>query len=450
MQFDYFDKKVKVAADHHHPAYNAEAWSKMQKLLNKHLPEKEDRRRRFLLLILLLAIVVGAGLFIAEPWGKKNITVTAKAPSPLQLKTEKTLLDTTVFNNTVNSKTNHVDIANVNSTKVTKGTSTIKSIANTHLLEVNYPVSTANKANERNSRDNILKPNSSVINKKSISETTSAKVENKDKKNLEQTGKTDGNEMSETQTEINKSISNKMVNDKAAPVSDVAKENAAAKESNPVKNGTTGISKKENKKKSTFLITASIGPDLSFVGNNKSGAIKLLAGAGLGFAFNEKFIVRTGFYSARKVYTASANAYNPPPNFYTYYPYLEKVEANCRVYEIPVTFSYNFSRAKKYDFLASVSVSSYIMKEEKYNYFYKTTPSGSLYNSTQTISNKNKHLFSSLTLATGYQRKIGQHISILAEPYIKLPLSGVGYGKVKLNSAGVLFSVSFNPFVQKK
>ena len=34
----------------------------------------------------------------------------------------------------------------------------------------------------------------------------------------------------------------------------------------------------------------------------------------------------------------------------------------------------------------------------------------------------------------------------MAEPYIKLPLSGVGYGKVKLNSGGLLITVGFKPF----
>jgi hypothetical protein len=51
-----------------------------------------------------------------------------------------------------------------------------------------------------------------------------------------------------------------------------------------------------------------------------------------------------------------------------------------------------------------------------------------------------------LTLSAGYQRKINRTFSIAAEPYIKVPLAGVGYGKVKLNSAGVLFSVNISPF----
>ena len=40
-------KKIKEAAENHHPAYDEQAWAKMNKLLDKHMPEKEERRRRF-------------------------------------------------------------------------------------------------------------------------------------------------------------------------------------------------------------------------------------------------------------------------------------------------------------------------------------------------------------------------------------------------------------------
>ena len=74
MQFDQIDKKIKEAADHHHPAYDEKAWSGMEKLLNKHLPQKEENRKRFIFFLLLLLGLGGTGLLIAKPWkGKKAI-----------------------------------------------------------------------------------------------------------------------------------------------------------------------------------------------------------------------------------------------------------------------------------------------------------------------------------------------------------------------------------------
>jgi len=61
MQFEEFDKKMREAADHHHPNYDEKAWVKMEKLLDKHLPVEEDRRRFLFLIILLFLGLGGAG-----------------------------------------------------------------------------------------------------------------------------------------------------------------------------------------------------------------------------------------------------------------------------------------------------------------------------------------------------------------------------------------------------
>lgn len=44
---------------------------------------------------------------------------------------------------------------------------------------------------------------------------------------------------------------------------------------------------------------------------------------------------------------------------------------------------------------------------------------------------------------------LNKNISLQAEPYVKIAMDGVGYGKVKLNSGGVLFSAVIKPFAKK-
>lgn len=90
------------------------------------------------------------------------------------------------------------------------------------------------------------------------------------------------------------------------------------------------------------------------------------------------------------------------------------------------------------------------MKQEDYHYAYKYTPNGTTHYRDWTVKNENKHFFSVATISGGYQKKIGNAVTLTAEPYLKLPLGGVGYGKVKLNSTGILFSVSVKPFQQNK
>ncbi|MBK5273070.1 MAG: hypothetical protein JJE22_18880, partial [Bacteroidia bacterium] len=75
MQSEEFDKKIIEAAEHHHPAYDENAWEKMEKLLDKHLPQKKDDKRRgifFLLLFLLLGGSI-AFLIINKPRQAKQL-----------------------------------------------------------------------------------------------------------------------------------------------------------------------------------------------------------------------------------------------------------------------------------------------------------------------------------------------------------------------------------------
>src|SRR5258705_11971200 len=81
MQSEEFDKKVKEAADHHHPSYDEKAWQKMESLLNKHLPEKKDDRRRYIF-FLLLFLLTGGGMYlmISKPWQSNKPLVLSKNP----------------------------------------------------------------------------------------------------------------------------------------------------------------------------------------------------------------------------------------------------------------------------------------------------------------------------------------------------------------------------------
>ena len=162
-----------------------------------------------------------------------------------------------------------------------------------------------------------------------------------------------------------------------------------------------------------------------------------------------RFSVRAGFYAARKVYTADPEDYHPPYNFWNYYSNLKNIEANCKVYEIPVTVDYKISSNKKQSWFVSAGVSSLLMKEETYDYYYKPNSSPTYLTYSRTIYDQNKHYFSVLNLSGGYTRVLNKTISLQAEPYVKLSMTGVGYGKVDLNSGGILFSAIIKPFAKK-
>ena len=85
------------------------------------------------------------------------------------------------------------------------------------------------------------------------------------------------------------------------------------------------------------------------------------------------------------------------------------------------------------------------MKRENYRYYY--------FHNSDTLKSyqmavppgENKHVLSVADFSMGYERKLTQAISFRAEPYLKIPIAGVGEGKVKLISAGLQLGLKLQP-----
>jgi hypothetical protein len=192
-----------------------------------------------------------------------------------------------------------------------------------------------------------------------------------------------------------------------------------------------------------FSFSVSAGPDVSKAPSSEVGKVTLSYGAGIGYTKN-RVTLRTGLYASRKVYYAEAKSYKlgytPPPS-YTF----EGANANCYVLEIPVKLSYSFGIKDNRNWFAGAGLSSYLMKSEKYDYIYKAAwgPDPTYHHE---IKNKNKHYFSILNVSGGYTRQLNKSLSLSVEPYIEVPMSGIGLGEVHLNSGGVLFTLGVKPF----
>ena len=150
---------------------------------------------------------------------------------------------------------------------------------------------------------------------------------------------------------------------------------------------------------------------------NRPRKIAMNFGIGLSYPLSGRFTLRSGFYAGEKLYSANKNEYHAPlalPGL----EYLYNITANCKVYEIPVTLSFNFRKLKNHGWFASAGLSTYLMKKESYEYYYKY-PSGSIYTKSWSIFNQNQHFFSVLDLSPGYSYSFNKKISLLTEPYLK-------------------------------
>ncbi|HVT83728.1 MAG TPA: hypothetical protein VHD35_00930 [Chitinophagaceae bacterium] len=467
MQFENFDKKIREAADHHHPAYDEKAWEKMEKLLEKHLPQKKDDRRRNIFFLLLFMLLGGGAWYFISGSGHSN-TVIGKADQKVQ---QNSITSTAKNNKSTSNDSTLITAPAVNANE--NRTVTFQQGNNDEKTSVSfdrnkYKQSVVDIINNR-MKKTVRTNSTSAENSHLIKNQRSVRNIIPDNASLQETGKNPSSENVSSNTDVKNSLppvdnnSAKGKNILQPTINTIAPEQTSetGKEKKPEAtdkkdltetSNTTSRSKKpglNNKKSNYFFLSLSAGPDVSAAGINSLGKLKPVFGIGVGFSFHDKFSLRTGFYSVRKVYTASPDEYHPPYNFWTYYPYLNKVDADCRVFEIPLLLSYNFTHSNGHSIFGSTGVSSYLMKRETYNYISKL-PSGQITNNEETFNNKNKHYFSVVTLSGGYQRNLNQTISIAAEPYVKIPVDGIGFGKMHLNSAGILFSLQAKPFQERK
>ena len=448
MQSDNFDKKIKDSLSQRPPGNDNPEWDKMETLLDKHMPvEKKDRRRIFFILFSFL--LLGGGVFlvwqnsisnkeVAELKSPKQNSATKENNKPGNTGTDNGTNTSQLPNNTVDLSASSQDPdrqANVLVTDI-PSSKEIQTDASITKVDKNKKTSTSVNKKTVNSKqkssdqtiDELVKdtePERTLIEDLTKSENEPTITENKESVN---------------EPEVEKTKSDNKVDE----------QKEETKETKPVAIKKTDSKKQKNNSSfaNNFFVSVSAGPDLSKVGDN-TGEVRLAYGVGIGYQISKKFSVRTGFYAGRKVYTADPGDYHPPTNFWQYYPNLENIEANCKVYDIPITVDYKISSNKKQSWFVSAGVSSLLMKEETYEYYFKPNNSPNYITYTKKVDNQNKHYFSVLNLSGGYTRVLNKNISLQAEPYLKIAMDGVGYGKVNLNSGGVLFSAVIKPFAKK-
>ena len=191
-----------------------------------------------------------------------------------------------------------------------------------------------------------------------------------------------------------------------------------------------------------FFIGLVGAPDVSTVRFVSVERPLLNLGLTLEYQLTNRLRLSTGLLRGNKEYYARRQDYD-----WTDYPRAQTrdfdwVEGKCTVLDVPLNLRYDAVVRANARWLGAVGLSSFFMQRENYSYDYRE---GGVYKiwDMPGLVNANRHLFSVLNLSAGYERSLGPHWRLQAEPYAKLPLGGVGAGKVKLTSAGVFLGVKY-------
>lgn len=194
---------------------------------------------------------------------------------------------------------------------------------------------------------------------------------------------------------------------------------------------------------SPWFLGFGYGPDVSLVGFSEVTRPGTNLGILLEYQLNRRWSINSGITYSRKNYTAKGEDYHPPKGFWDYGVVPDMTDATCEVIDIPINIRYYFRPAKSNRLFASTGLSTYLMLTEDYKYQYGRDDPQHLVLS-WSGKNENQHYFAIYNLSVGYQRSMGKQWFLEIEPFVKLPLTGVGFGEVDLWSTGASFSLKYN------
>ncbi|MGN7205797.1 hypothetical protein ACTHQF_16105 [Pedobacter sp. SAFR-022] len=163
------------------------------------------------------------------------------------------------------------------------------------------------------------------------------------------------------------------------------------------------------------------------------------------YPISKKLSVSSGAIYARKLYDYGgtlSSAYGESARPWA-------LNADCFVIDVPVNVNYQLLRKKNYSVSVNSGLSSYFMLKEKYKY-RNTGPDGVEQTTALEINNQNQHIFGVANLSISVDRKVSDKVSIGVQPFLKLPLTGIGYYDYNLRSRGIAVSLSVKPFGTKK
>ncbi len=469
-QYNDIEKRIIEAANGSDYPFEESSWRKMEQLLD----HRKDRRRPFFWIfgaLLLGALITGAVYTFTNnnqqkdqpiagtPGGDKNniISYEDRSQTPVSKNTDAIPNDkpTLPATNTVTYSTNGNPVASIGSpvgNSVAGNTENDKdkpAKVNSYKTSSSTSVLTGNTTafkNTRRAKKSAGKKNTAAENNTGT-ENLAAANKNLFKTNSEVKMKITAPELEADADVIVKDGVEKVEEDvkvdKVEKIDKVVKKDSTKPETKLAK--ATAPKKDKKKKENGLYVLAGLGAETNSTKlfSFKNSTITPRYGIAAGYQFNKRFSVQAGFFAGAKKYIAGPGDYTIKAGSYLSTVKIIEVDANCLVYEVPVTLQYNWLIKPTANYYASLGIASYLMKKEKYNYTYERY--NTIYHYPYNYT-KNSHLFAAVQVSVGVEKKLGKHFYLQAAPAVSIPLNGVGEGKVKIFTASVQVGLKYFPF----
>ncbi len=205
----------------------------------------------------------------------------------------------------------------------------------------------------------------------------------------------------------------------------------------------SAAAKQQSRTKQAMPMSLSIsaGPEFNSASSLIGGNPGFSAGLAFGVGVTKNLSLQTGIHYSIKDYHTTNYAYKF--NNERVQGLISGVEASCAVLEIPLLVSYRISENYKRSIDLNAGISSYFMLREDYKFKY--TPQSGIEDRFVERRNENQHYLSVVGLSATYFIKLKkEQLHLGFEPFVKIPLSGVGEGKVNLKSSGISLRLRYD------
>ncbi len=190
-----------------------------------------------------------------------------------------------------------------------------------------------------------------------------------------------------------------------------------------------------------FYFRAAFSPDFSVVDKEELTKVGKNIALLLEYRFNKRWSVQSGLIRSSKYYNAYPESYVWPTKW-AQPPAILNINAICQMTDLPINIRYDISQKTNSSWFVSSGVTSYFMINEKYVYNY-VNPTSPYIKNRGWNGKTGPFRFGVLNVSGGYEQQLFKRLSIQVEPFAKIPLTKIGFGKVSLSTFGVFFSAKY-------
>ncbi|QJD78152.1 hypothetical protein [Spirosoma rhododendri] len=190
-----------------------------------------------------------------------------------------------------------------------------------------------------------------------------------------------------------------------------------------------------------------VSPDLSTIGLTNFSRPGTNVGLMLEYQY-QRWRIQAGALRSVKVYQATEPA-GEYANMGQWSVKPSSIGGRCNMLDIPINLRYDIALLPRRNamppsrWFVSAGTTTYYMLREDYTYNYDN-PADPKIKYRDWTTETGRYGFSQLNISGGYERAITRRLYWQVEPFLKVPLKGVGFYKVNLLSTGVFFSLRYS------